>query len=69
MKILWKKTEIITTFAGVLERKSVHLVVPHFWEGPQLGKILVFFFPQWREHENARNVEAIILIRHLCYSF
>lgn len=44
MKILWKKTEIITTFAGVLERKSVHLVVPHFWEGPQLGKILVFFF-------------------------
>lgn len=32
-----------------------------------LGKILVFFFPR-KEHENARNLEVIILIKRLCYS-
>lgn len=45
-----EKTMSKTIFVGVLKQKSVHSVIPHFWEGRKEEKFWCFFFPLQGRH-------------------
>ena len=47
--------------------EQVFLLTLSCWGFNNLKKKFSFFFPR-KHHENARNIEVIILIKLLCYS-